>query len=62
MDNLIINFRKKMKQEGRSFIWFHKKHLNDVSYVYFMIQLHDEDRMHDSIKKAIEKFMGKNEE
>jgi len=57
MINSIKEFKKKMRKEGRTFKWFHKKYIKDLSYVYFMIQLHDQDRLHNSVVKAIEKFL-----
>ncbi|RLB87960.1 MAG: hypothetical protein DRH26_14535 [Deltaproteobacteria bacterium] len=53
----IKEFKKKMSKEGRTFKWFHKKYIKDLSYVYFMIQLHDQDRLHDSVIAAIKKFL-----
>jgi len=57
MNDPVKEFKKKMSREGRSFKWFHKTYIKDLSYVYFMIQLHDEERMHDSVIKAIKKFL-----
>jgi len=57
MINPVQEFKKRMYKEGRSFKWFHKKYIKNLSYVYFMIQLHDEERMHNSVVKAIKKFM-----
>ena len=57
MKKTIKEFKKKMSNEGRTFKWFHKTYIKDLSYVYFMIQLHDEERMHDSVIKAIKKFL-----
>lgn len=56
---MLDEFRKKLKDDGRSLKWFHttyvKKKLN--SYSYFIIQLGDPERMHDSVKSIIEKFV-----
>lgn len=57
MDNLIKNFKARMKTEGRSFKWFHRVYLRDITYPYFIIQLNEPDRLHDGIKQAIEKFL-----
>ena len=60
MKNTIKSFQDKMRKEGRSFKWFHKTYLKNISYVYFMIQLHDQDRLHDSVRTAIEKYLKEN--
>jgi len=57
MEQLVKTFQDKIKYEGRTFKWFHKTYLKDVSYVYFMIQLHDKDRLRDSIKVAMKKYI-----
>lgn len=57
MKELIKDFKKKMRQEGRSFKWFHKTYIKDVSYVYFIIQINDCDKLHDSVRDAIQKFL-----
>ena len=57
MKELIEIFKKKMREEGRSFKWFHKTYINGVSYVYFIIQINDCDKLHDSVKVAIEKYL-----
>ena len=57
MKDLIKLFQARMRKEGRTFKWFHKTYIKDISYVYFMIQLHDQDRLHDSVKTAIQKFV-----
>jgi len=57
MQKLIKAFKARMRQEGRSFKWFHKTYIKDVSYVYFIIQINDCDKLHDSVKAAIEKYL-----
>lgn len=54
---MIKKFKNKMSREGRSYRWFHKTYLKNVTYSYFIIQLNEPDRMHDSIKKAISKYL-----
>ena len=57
MKDLIKSFQVRMKKEGRTFKWFHKTYIKDISYVYFMIQIHDQERLHASVKIAIQKFL-----
>ncbi len=57
MNSIVKKFKQKIQKEGRSFKWFHKSYLKEVTYPYFIIQLNDEDRLHDQIKKAINKYL-----
>lgn len=57
MVDLIKEFKAKMASEGRTFKWFHGEYLENITYAYFIIQLHDNDRLHDSVKIAIKKFL-----
>ena len=57
MKDLIKRFKARIREEGRTFKWFHKTYIKDISYVYFIIQLHDQDRLHDSVKTSLEKYM-----
>jgi hypothetical protein len=57
MKSLINDFKKKMRKEGRTFKWFHKTYIKGVSYVYFIIQINDCDKLHDSVKAANIEFM-----
>lgn len=56
---MVDDFRKKLKEDGRSLKWFHGKHVKKYlnSYAYFIIQLSDPERMHDSVKSVIEKYV-----
>ena len=57
MNNLIGEFKAKMKKEGRSYRWFHREFLSGITYSYFIIQLNDDDKLQDSIKDSISKFI-----
>jgi hypothetical protein len=57
MDRLIEEFKNKMRSEGRSFKWFHGNYITGVTYSYFIIQLNEKDRLQDSIKVSIEKYL-----
>jgi len=57
MSNLIDQFKSKIKGEGRTFKWFHKTFLKNVTYPYFIIQLNENDRLHIDIKTAVEKYL-----
>jgi len=50
-------FKKRIGKEGRSFRWFHRTYIKGLSYPYFIIQLNEPERMHSSVKKAIQKFL-----
>ena len=56
---MLEEFRKKLKDDGRSLKWFHGKYIKKVlnSYSYFIIQLSDPDRMHDAVKSIINKYV-----
>lgn len=57
MKDTIKQFKTRMKKEGRTFKWFHGKYIKGISYVYFMIQLHDNDRISDAVLAGIKKFL-----
>ena len=57
MISKIKEFKKRMREEGRSFRWFHKTYLNGLSYPYFIIQLNEPERIHEHVKNAIEKYL-----
>ncbi len=57
MSKVVKDFKKRMRIEGRSFKWFHEKYVRDISYVYFIIQINDDDRLSDSVKSSIENFL-----
>lgn len=54
---MIEKFRKKMQKEGRTFRWWHKKYLKNISYPYFIIQLNEPERMQEDVEKAIKKYL-----
>jgi len=57
MVDIIEKFKRQMRSEGRTFKWFYRTYLNNVTYPYFIIQLNEKDRLSDEIKKAIEKYL-----
>ena len=57
MITLAEKFKKRMREEGRTFKWFYNNYLVDVSYPYFIIQLNEKDRLSEEIKKAIVKYL-----
>jgi len=56
---MIKEFKKAIKEDGRTFKWFHKKYIKDTmpNYNYFIMQLNNHAQMHNSIKTIIEKYM-----
>ena len=55
---MIEKFRAILKKEGRSFRWFHFTYLGKVaSYNYFIVQINDSEKMQDSVKNIIQKYI-----
>ena len=56
---MIEQFKKRMRDEGRTLVWFHKKYVKQVlwSYNYFIMQLSGQATMHESVEKIIEKYL-----
>jgi len=56
---MIEEFRKRMKNEGRSLKWFHESYVKSVllSYQYFIMQLSGNATMHEAVENIIKKYM-----
>ena len=55
---MIKKFREKLLKNGQKMTWFHKKYLSGVcSYTYFNQQINDPNRLQDTVKKAIQKYL-----
>ncbi|RLC23041.1 MAG: hypothetical protein DRH32_08755 [Deltaproteobacteria bacterium] len=54
---MIRKFRTKLKKDGRSLVWFHKNFITGINYPYFIIQLHDPERMHPEVWEGIYKYL-----
>ena len=57
---MIKKFRQRLLKEGRSFRWWHKTYLKNISYPYFIIQLNEPERMQEEVEKAIQKYLAEN--
>jgi len=55
---VVIKFRKKLRDRGHTLKWWHGKNLKKTcKYSYFVKQINDPDCMQDDVKLAIEKFL-----
>jgi len=55
---MLEDFRKQLRDEGRSLLWFHTKYLDGViSYTYFSQQAGGFSNLQDVIEKAIKKYL-----
>jgi hypothetical protein len=51
------NLQKKLKQEGRSLRWFHKKYISAITYNALALQLNGYAVICDEAKKAVDKYL-----
>lgn len=55
---MIERFRKKLKDNGQSLKWWHRKYLKSVcTYAYFIIQINDPDYLQDEVGVIISDFL-----
>jgi len=54
---MIKKFRIMLKSEGRSLVWFHRNFIQNVTYQYFIIQLHEPERMHEAVWDAMADYL-----
>lgn len=54
---MIKKFRIRLKSEGRSLVWFHRNFISNVTYAYFVIQLHEPERMHEAVWNALSDYL-----
>ena len=55
---MIELFRAKLKEEGRSFVWFKRNRLSeDFKYVYFIQQINGLSKLSDEVKDAIQIYL-----
>ena len=57
---MIIGFRKKLKKDGRSLLWFYNKFLykTDRSYISFAQQSGGFSTLQKDVESAIQKYLG----
>jgi hypothetical protein len=55
---LIEKLRRKLKNNGQSLKWWHRKFAaNNCSYQYFIIQLNTPEAMQDQLEKIIKDYL-----
>ena len=55
---MLDQFRKKLKEEGRSLSWFHSKYLNGaLTYTYLAQQIGGFSPVNEAVEKAIQKYL-----
>lgn len=55
---MLEEFRKKLRDDGRTLLWFHTKYLNGVtSYTYFSQQAGGFSTVQDVVEEAIDKYL-----
>ena len=57
MEKLIVKFRKKLKEDGRTLRWFHQNYFEDISYMSFIQQMNGYYAISDDVKEAIKKYL-----
>lgn len=59
MEKTLIKFRAKLKGDGRSLVWWHKKFASNIcKYNYLTKQLSQADAMTEKLYEVIEKYVG----
>lgn len=55
---MLESFRKKLKDNGQSLKWWHRKYLGGIcTYAYFIIQINDPDYLQDEVILVISAFL-----
>jgi|FLOH01.1.fsa_nt_gi hypothetical protein len=54
---MIELFRERLKEEGRSLVWFQRNRLPDFKYVYFIQQINGLSKLSDEVKDAIQIYL-----
>lgn len=55
---MVESFRKKLKENGQSLKWWHRKYLGGVcTYAYFIIQINDPDYLQEETRLIISEFL-----
>lgn len=56
---MVKKVRKKLKREGRSLIWFHRKFMLSFSYNYMVQMLNEIVAMQEELETAMENYLNK---
>jgi len=55
---VLEQFRARLKEDGRSLLWFHKKYLfGKIGYIYFTQQAGGFSPVNEAVEKAIQTYL-----
>ncbi len=54
---MIELFRERLKEEGRSLVWFQRNKLPDFRYDYFIQEINGFTKLSDEVKDAIQIYL-----